>query len=313
MSLVLNSYDSSLRLIVAEAVSTIYDYMQASTPFMAKKAGEWMQQLSGTVRVEDYFLHPSAFPMFLLPWWVEKTLQPQPDEALQKAIAYSTANGYYYIRLIDNLMDGDTDTSASLLPALNFFHSQFQHSYYHYFSSEHPFWNLFNQVWFRSGESAMEDAYQTDIDFARFQQIAAQKICAVKIPIAAICYYHQQPELIKPWSIFVDLLGCWHQMSNDLFDWVKDSANQSKTYFLCEAARQKLPQESLTTWVMRYGFNWACELLQAWMAELQEQAIALHNPELHNYLIQREQMFFHKQDKVMAGFRSMNHLLNILE
>jgi hypothetical protein len=98
----------------------------------------------------------------------------------------------------------------------------------------------------------MEDAHQTDIDLARFQQIAAQKVCAVKIPIAAICYYHQQPELIKPWSIFVDLLGCWHQMSNDLFDWVEDSAHQSKTYFLCEAARQKIPQESLTNWVMRY-------------------------------------------------------------
>jgi hypothetical protein len=241
-----NSYDSQLRLIVAEAVSCIYKNMDNSVPFMAQHVAEWMQQLSGTSRMEDYFLHPIAFPMFLLPWWVEKTLQPSPDATLQRAIAYSTANGYYYIRLIDNLMDGDTDASLTLLPTLNFFHSQFQHSYYNYFPSDHPFWHLFHQVWWRSGESAMEDAYQTDIDLTRFQEIAAQKVCAAKIPIAAVCYYHQQPELIQPWSNFVDLLGCWHQMTNDLFDWIKDSTHHSQTYFLCEAARQKLPQESLT-------------------------------------------------------------------
>ncbi|MGB8700464.1 MAG: hypothetical protein WCD18_13700, partial [Thermosynechococcaceae cyanobacterium] len=132
-------YDSALRQAIEQAVTRIDTTMTATAPFMAQRVQKWLQQLSGTHQPADYFLHPVAFPMFLLPWWVEKTLQADPNVPFQTDLAYSTANGYYYIRMIDNLMDGDADAELGLLPALNFFHTEFQRMYHLYFAAEHPF------------------------------------------------------------------------------------------------------------------------------------------------------------------------------
>jgi hypothetical protein len=304
-------YDPPLNRIITEAVSRLHTELEQVAPYMAQHISQWMRQLSGTAQPEDYFKHPLAFPALLLPWWLEKTLCQNPDVALQSDLAYSTINGYYYIRLIDNLMDGHATVELNLLPALGFFHTQFQAAYQPYFTHSHPFWNFFSTVWFHSGEIAMRDANLTDIDEAQFELVVAQKVCAAKIPLAAVCYRYEQPQLIEPWSQFVDLFGCWHQFLNDLFDWHKDYTNQTRTYFLSEAERRRQTHEPVVGWVIRAGFEWALKKLQLWMSALKILAADLRSPDLVAYLDTREAMLLKQQEEVAEGLQNLAKLISL--
>jgi hypothetical protein len=306
-------YDLQLEDVTINAVSRIDTEMARCVPFMAERVGTWMRSLSGSEQPAKYFLHPWAFPMLLLPWLVEGTCRADPNLSFQSDLAYSTVNGYYYIRLIDNAMDGDTTVDLKLLPALNFFHTQFQAVYHSYFPAGHPFWDDFTGIWFQSGESAMRDASLSDIGEAQFKQVAAQKVCAVKIPIAAVCYHNEQQAMTEPWFQLADLLGCWHQMMNDLFDWYKDMQCETRTYFLSEAGRRKAQNESIAAWVIREGFAWGCNTLDAWMVELKEMAQNLQSPDLLTYLKEREALFLDRKAQVIAGFQNMARLLAALE
>ncbi len=306
-------YDPLLLDIITAAIASINSKMAQKAPFMAERVRTWMQGLSGSLQPADYFTHPLAFPMLLLPWWAEKACRPVPDIPFQSDLAYSTINGYYHIRMIDDAMDGDAEVDLGLLPALNFFHTQFQSAYQPHFPPGHPFWAVFADVWLHSGESVMQDASTSDIDRDRFVQFAAQKVCAAKIPIAAVCYHSNRPDMIPPWCQLVDLLGCWNQMIDDLFDWRKDMEHGAPTFFLSEAGRRKAPGESVAAWVVREGFAWGSETLHLWMAELQEMAQHLSSPGLFAYLGTRERLFVERETQVAAGFRSMDRLLMILQ
>jgi len=305
-------YDSQLKDIITRAVSRIDAEMAQEVPFMARHADAWMRSLSGSAQPAEYFLHPLAFPMLLLPWWAEKTCRSTPNLNLQSDLAYSTVNGYYYIRLIDNVMDGDVTIDLTLLPALNFFHTQFHAPYQRYFSAAHPFWKDFNRIWFRSGQAAMQDARLADIDETSFVQIGAQKVCAAKIPVAAVCYRHRRLDLIQPWFQVVDRLGGWHQMLNDVFDWRKDLERQNQTFFLSEAGRRNASGEAVTAWVVREGFAWASQTLHTWMAELKEMAQHLPSPDLSAYLEKREALFSEREAQVRAGFQNLTRFLTAL-
>lgn len=159
----------------------------------------------------------------------------------------------------------------------------------------------------------MEDATLTEIDADRFAQVAAQKVCAAKIPVTAVCYRQQRPDLIQPWSELIDTLGCWHQMMNDLFDWQKDSSYGNVTFFLSEGKRRRQAGETMTEWVIREGFDWGSSLLHDWMNTLQQQSRDLDCPELTAYLQERQSAYQAKEAEVKTGFRGINALLTALK
>lgn len=298
-------YSPQLKRLITEAITHLHTEMNQAAPQMAGQVWPWMKQLAGSAQPANYFMHPLAFPALLLPWWVEQTLRAAPNLSLQADLAYSTINGYYHIRLIDNLMDGHATVELQLLPALNFFHTQFQSAYQPHFPADHSFWDFFKTTWFHSAEAAMADAGLSNITETQFKQIAAQKICAAKIPVAAICYIYDCPDCIEPWSQWVDLLGCWHQMLNDVFDWHKDLTHQTPTYFLAQAERCRKPDESVLEWVAREGFAWAVEKLEAWMLALKTLTGELHSLDLLDYLITRETMLHQQKDDIAKGLESL--------
>lgn len=306
-------YDQGLSSIITAALVRLVSELERSGPSMAQQVLSWMEDWSSPLRPEDAFKHPLSFPMLLLPWWSEKSLHENPDPAFQADLVYSTINGYYYIRLIDNLMDGHATVELKLLPALNFFHTQFQIPYQRYFDHDHPFWESFTRVWFHSAEVTIKDASLMEIDREQFTHVAAQKTCAVKIPIAAVCYRYAKPDLMAPWARFVDLFGCWHQMQNDVFDWLKDARHHTPTYFLSEAERRKEPTEPVAEWVIREGFDWGIGVLDGWMTELKTLAGDLVSPGLVNYLEEREAMMRQRKEEVARGLESATRLLALLE
>jgi hypothetical protein len=302
-------YDSQLSHIITKAITRLQAEVIQAAPFMGQQISQWIQQLSGTAQPEDYFKHPLAFPSLLLPWWAEKSLAKTPDTTLQADLVYSTINGYYYIRLIDNLMDGHVTEELAFLPALNFFHTQFQATYLPYFASGHPFWDFFKTIWFHSAETTIKDAQLVDIDEIQFKQIVAQKTCAAKIPIAAVFYRYERPDQIETWSEFVDLFGRWHQMLNDLFGWHKDQTHRTRTYFLSEAERRRNVADPLVIWVATEGFAWALDKLQTWMSELTVLANQFGNPDLVTYLNTRQAMLLNQQEDVAAGLQSLARIV----
>jgi hypothetical protein len=283
-----SQYDPSLRHAIKTSVARICAELEQSMPLTAAQVGEWMKQLAGSVDPSDYYLRASASPMFLFPWYLEQTLRPNPEPSFQADLVDSTVNGYYYIRLIDNLTDGHATVELKLLPLLGFFHTRFQLPYQKYFEHGHAFWDLFARVWFHSADVTMSDLNLASIEPDSFMQVVAQKTCAVKIPLAAVCYKYQRLDRIAPWSRFMNVFGCWQQMLNDLLHWNEDLSLGATTYFLSEARRRKRSTDSITDWAIREGFQWGLGVLDQWMTEAQGLARDLDSLQLSGYLMYRK-------------------------
>lgn len=305
--------DESLHRLIREATRRLVAALTVATPEMARPVADWMRSLAGGHAPEAYFTHPLAFPTLLLPWWVEQSLGCEPEPAFQADVAYSSVNGYYFIRMIDNVMDGEATVEAKLLPALAFFHTEFQAAYQEHFAPTHPFWALYRKVWFGTAEAAIHDARQESISLAMFEQASAQKVRAALIPVAAVCYRHARPDLIEPWSDFVYRMGKWHQMLNDTFDWHKDRSNGNMSYFLSEAQRHKRDSESPTDWIVRTGFQAGCDTLRQWMRDAQDLAATLNCPPLAHYLADRSAQFERRAHDALAGFGALGKLAAALK
>lgn len=301
--------DRELDLLVDEALARLQGALEEASPHMAEQVCGWIEELAQGTPVA-YFTQPRSFPMLLFPWWLEKTLHGRPDVAFQGDLVYSTVNGYYFVRLIDNLMDGHATVELQLLPALGFFHTQFHAPYQRYFAQGHPFWNRFQSSWFRSAAATMEDAQLQDLDRQQFEQIAARKTCAAEIPVAAVCYRYGRQDLLAPWSRLVQLFGCWHQMWNDVFGWLRDTRHGTRTYFLSEADRQRASTESATEWALRGGLDWGMALLQSWMDEMKAAAKELGCEDAVGYLQRREAMLRKRRESLSGGLQSAVALLD---
>jgi hypothetical protein len=216
-------------------------------------------------------------------------------------VTRSTISGYYAIRLIDNVMDGEATVEPELLPALNFFHSQFQAAYQPHFAAEHPFWAQFEQFWLGSADVSLRENQLSALDETQFWQLSAQKVSAAKIPVAAVCHRRGRLDAFAPWAALIDRLGGWHQLHNDLFDWQRDAQRGGVTWFLSEAVRRKHPSEPLAGWVAREGFFWGIDTLRQWMAQLQAQAEPLASPPLAGWLRRRETMLAEAVARVTPG------------
>jgi hypothetical protein len=306
-----DAYEPALRDLIDAAVSQLCDRVGRSMPLSGASVLAWMRQLAGGSDPASYYHHARGSPMFLFPWALEASITGVPDLPMQFDLVYSTVSGYYWIRLIDNLTDNQSTNELDLLPALGLFHTEFQRPYQSHFGAGHPFWEFFRATWFHSADVTMEDLHPGDVDREQFVQVAAQKICAIKIPLAALCYHHDRADLLLAWSRFVDLFGCWHQMSNDLFHWYEDYSAGTLTYFLAEAERCKRRSESIAEWVTREGFAWGLGLLDAWMYELQVRAKELQSPHLTRYLKFRDTLLHRDADETLDALQLASGLKDI--
>ena len=300
--------DEKLSQLITQSIERLLGELEQTAPELHPPIQAWMQSLAGGLAPEAYFKHPLAFPTLLLPWWAEQSLRGEPDPSLQFDIAYSSINGYYFIRMIDNVMDDEATVEKKLLPALAFFHTEFQTSYQKYFPLDHPFWALHRKVWFGTAQAAIGDARLAEIDLNAFEMLSAQKVSAAMIPVAAICHYHNRTDVMAPWLEFVHRIGKWHQMFNDVFDWHKDSQSGNQTYFLSEARRLKRPAESEFEWIIREGFSQGCNQLRAWMLDAQDLADTLDCPELAKYLDERSALFETRAKTSLEGMEALAKL-----
>jgi hypothetical protein len=293
---------------VCSAVAAISQKLRGvCRPGIAQEIERWMSSLSPTDHPSGYFTQQAMFPMFLLPAWMA-TSSGGWDGQFQSDLVYSTVNGYYFIRLLDNVMDGHFTVERELLPMSAFFHSEFQSVYQRYFAAAHPFWPSFHSLWIGSAEAVVREAALQDMNFAGFREVAVAKLCASKIPLAAAHSYYGERSELALWLQFSDKLAQWWQFLDDLMDWHTDHLRGAATYFLCEARRRKRTAESVHRWVVREGFQWGLDTLTEWMWELQTRASSLPCSEIGVFLGERAAMLKAIAAETMPGMQGLEHL-----
>jgi hypothetical protein len=259
----------------------------------------------------DYFTHVEAFPMLSLPWWMEESFAGGVDEAFQFDLAYSSVCGYYFVRLLDDTMDGVAPPS-DVLPAAIVFHTEFFATYRSLFPSDHHFWDALERFSYDSAETASADARLSAVELNDFERISSRKVSGAKIPLAAVALRYGRDDRLGAWLAFVDLLGRWHQMRNDVLGWITDRERGRATYFLSEGSRRARAGEPISQWVVREGLSWAATELDRWMDELLDSARSIGSDPLIAYLQARREASMEQHGQIAREVETLSALANTL-
>lgn len=303
-----SEWPSELVGILEEALTQTLSRLRVSLPTLSVGTLAWLASLTGGAPLATYFTRPRAFPLLLLPWWLESLVRQTPSSDFQRDLVYSTINGYYAVRLIDNLMDRDKPPPAEVIPALEFFHTEFTLPYTRYFGADHAFWRAFRKAWFGGAEAASLDATFDVIDEARFIDVSARKTVGAQVPLVAVCHHYQQLDLLEPWRKFVELFGVWHQMQNDIVGWYGDLAAGRTTYFLSRAQSAKRDGLSVAEWVVTDGLAWGVSQLDTWMGKLLSAAQQLDCPPLTRYLEERQRVLEREWERLQPDLAALSRL-----
>jgi hypothetical protein len=299
--------DSALVTLVEQAMDRLRARAASLLPHTAGPLLQWFDGicLGSPVR---YFMHPQAFPTLLLPWWLDGSIGGQPDLSFHGDLVYSSVCGYYAIRLIDDVMDEGSVSARQLLPMAGFLHIEFQSAYGRHFPAGSRFWEVFEGEWALSAEASTRDAEDVDVDWFRFCEVTARKVCAARIPMTAVCVRGGQSGIPKNWRFFFDHLSRWHQFSNDMGDWQRDRAAGRWTYFLSEGRRRDFGDDSLT-WFTRQGFSWGLATLREWMVNMRNLLPGLGNSRVAEYLTRRDAELSEFAERVHPGLATITRVL----
>jgi hypothetical protein len=305
-------HDDQLQKLVTDACARIQAELNRHAPFLAEQVRGWMAQLSATGQAPDYFLQPRMFPLLRLPLWAARSFTVESDGEFLADVIYSTVNGYYYIRLLDNLMDDHGTIELKILPATAFFHTEFQATYQKYFEAAHPFWEVFRSAWFSASDAVTHEFDLERIRQAEFERITVAKLAGARIPLAAVGFRHGTGQSMQRWEQFALALARWSQMEDDLFDWHHDLRHRKTSYFLTEANKRK-GFDTVDAWVIREGFQLGLETLQRELSALRDLARPLTSPDVASYLDLRETILEDQKTRISEAFQVLSAVAVVTE
>lgn len=243
-----------LREPILTAAVALEEAIGRELPGLAPRARSWLRALSTTGRPADYFLHPRRFPVVRLPWWA---VEDRPlDPALLGDVVRSTLAGYWFVRLIDDLVDHEPRTPVGLLPLTAFLHTEFEGGYRRHFAADSPFWPVFRERWLRLADATLAGGAGPTPEPTPEQlgERAVATIGAVVIPLRALTLSARVPERFEPWAAVVEELARAEQLIDDLTDWQVDHERGQPNLLLAEGAR-RTGRDGVPGWVVREGFR----------------------------------------------------------
>lgn len=246
--------DDPLREPIIAAGEALARAIAQELPGLSAGALGWLRALTTTGRPADYFLHSRRFPVVRLPFWaVEDRL---PDPVLLGDVLRSTMAGYWFVRLVDDLVDREARAPLGLLPLSAFLHTEFEGGFRRHFPATSPFWPVFRQRWLRLADATtITAAAPTAEDLV---ERATATIGAAAIPLCALTLAAGVPERFEPWAAAVDGLARVEQLVDDLVDWQSDHDRRQPNILLAEGTR-RVGSEALPGWVVREGFRWGLD------------------------------------------------------
>lgn len=251
--------------------------------------------------------------MLRVPFWLARRGALEFDRQFLCDVAYSTLSGFLFIRLVDDVMDGDSagEERRRILPAVAYFQSRFELPYCRHFAADHLFWTYFFRSWDEHADATTADAFCETFTLDSFRNIAGRKFSATKVPLAAAAFRYSTPNVIGPWHEFIDRLGAYCQLSNDLFDWHHDDKFENTTYIRSEWLLRRSEGESLACWIVREGFDWGQALLTEWGLEMERQVAALGCPEALQWMAARNAVLRSDLDELRGGLRPIRVLYDV--
>ena len=246
------------------------------------------QYLQGVPTKPEHVFGPRAFPHFLLPYWLSPVADRVADAEFQTDLLYSSINGYYSVRLCDNIADNDSPPELrKLAPCTLYFDSEAIGPYRKYFPAPHDFWKLFDTFLAQQAEASAADSLLEDVDAETFASLSSRKFTGTKIPMSAVRSRYQGLERsFEQWLRFVDCLGNFAQFSNDFFDWRHYSRHGITTYVSSES-RRRARGDSVTRWFLREGFDWGVAELKWRFDSVRLGAEMLGNEEVLHWTVAR--------------------------
>ncbi|MGV8839822.1 MAG: hypothetical protein ACWA6X_05910 [Bauldia sp.] len=229
-------------------------------------------------------LEPRSFPALLLPFWVAPEWRDD-DQRFWLDLTGSTLHGYLFLRLIDDVTDGDRgDSLRRLLPLAGYFSSRFQELYHNHFSSSDPFWHYFRSFWATQAIVSTEDSLSTSISRDRFLHVSSLKSSASKIPAAAAALRHGKEDRLALWLSTIDQLGALQQFANDFFGCYHDLEHGIDTFVLSIYRQESTNEETLADWLLTHGFAWGVSELRSHLAILDSGSKVLKSIEFSSWL-----------------------------
>ena len=292
--------------ITARAERRLRSDMGQLAPFLAPRLSSWIDDLLEGRSLAAGFLAPTAFPVVGIAWWAEEAVG-SVDPERQEDLAASSMAGYLFIRLIDNLMDGDGPGDVGLLPGLGFFSTVFVRPYRRWFPGSHPFWPYLEDVWVGAADLTARDAAFSHVDLERFHTVSARKTAAARIPVAATFHLHGRVDRLEEWEGFLDSFGRFHQLHNDLLSWRRDVATGTATYLLSMAGEGR-SDDAVAEWLLAEGLESTFATLQSTMADLVAIASSLGSPGLVRYVDRRRERLDDDARAAAAGAAAWREL-----
>lgn len=272
---------------------------------------DWIGRQSLGEASEGCFHDKRAY-FLLIPWFLELGVRGDVDLEFQRALAYSSVNGYYYARLLDDIGDGHSPASAPLLPLSAFFHFNFQSAYFPWFEASSPFWDFFERTWIGMADATAAGFSVDHYTESDFSDVTVQKVAAVYIPAAAVCYRYDENGL-APWLEFYSRFTHFQEMLDDFCDWQEDLAAGRPSYLLCEAARRKQSTESIAAYMVVDGLPWGYSKLRMFHDMARAAAVSLNSPPLNAYLNHRLEELEDLWRSIRDGLGPLSRLASVLE
>ncbi len=293
--------------LLREAWQQLDQSLQTRAPALANAWRAWTIALAGGRDPIDYFLHPYAYPTLLMPWWMDATMGKAANPELQRHLLHTSLAGYYVIRFIDDVVDGDAPERVQLLPLVPVLQAEF-HALQNN-AKLTPLQQLaLQKAWALGHESSWLDSKLDSVDEASFKQVSACKVAAVRVPMLMVAWHHGLAELSTEWNTCIDKLGAWHQFHNDLFDWQRDLQAKRATWFTSEIERHR-GNGSALAWVASEGFAWGVAQLESLGNELLIHSHALGCTGLTVWLTERTEILKRIASEVISDFAYLAPLL----
>ena len=220
---------------------TVLAPISMSSPALANQVLLWIRRISPGSEPAAHFLNVRMFPILRFPEDVVQSLAVLPDDVFHGSLISSTVHGYYYIRLIDDIVDGDRDLESGTQNPSRlrlFFESIPVWIPEVFFGGARILANI-SPVMDRFRGGICEDAMQRTVSCSDFERVSSRKFSAAGIPVVATCLHYGRADLVPAWLDLVDGLGRWSQMVDDILDWHQDRNLDRATYFLTEGERQR--------------------------------------------------------------------------
>jgi hypothetical protein len=259
-------FDAGLQAILVQSVARIRNELGRSAPLCAAETEAWIMRQNAPDSPEISFRRLKSH-FLLIPWFLELRIRGTTDPDFQGGLVYSSLNAYYFARLLDNVADGQRPEDASLLPMAAFFHYNFQSVYSGWFDSGSSFWQCFRELWVGMADATVSGSRRTGFSGADLEIATARKIAAVKIPVAAVCFRYGREDLLRGWFDFYDAFCCAHELLDDLCDCFSDLAGGRSSFLLSQAGRDKLPGETMESYMFRAGLEKGYAAILEWLDE----------------------------------------------